>query len=223
MIKAIIFDLDGTLANTLDTIAYFANQALLKNGYQELEVEKYRYLVGNGASNLVKGMLHTIGEDSQQAFDSVHTLYNQSYDDNFMHLTTPYEGIEELLSSLKAMGIKLCVLSNKPHETTKKIVETLFPNEIDICYGKRETVPLKPDPTAVFEIMKELGLTAEECMYVGDTSTDMQTGNNAKLFTMGVLWGFRDRQELQDHHADIIVSSPFEILECIVRAMMHQP
>ncbi|MEG0691632.1 MAG: HAD family hydrolase [Oscillospiraceae bacterium] len=220
MIKAVIFDLDGTLANTLNTIAYFANQALLECGYEEIELDKYRYLVGNGADNLVRGMLKTIGQYTEEAFEKVRTGYNQSYDDNFMHLTTAYDGIPELISSLKAMGIKLCVLSNKPHSTTKKIVDELFMDQFDICYGKREDIPRKPDPTAVFDIIEELGVESDECVYIGDTCTDMQTGHNANLFTIGVLWGFRDRQELEEHNADIIASSPFQILEYIVRAML---
>ncbi len=220
MIKAVIFDLDGTLVDTLHSIAHFANSALKHYGYDEIETQKYRYLVGNGADNLVRGMLKTIDKYTEEGFENVRALYNKSYDDNFMHLTTAYDGISELISSLRAMGIKLAVLSNKPHSTTKKIVEALFPEQFDICYGKREDIPRKPDPTAVFSILKELGVSADECVYVGDTSTDMQTGHNAKLFTIGVLWGFRDRQELEEYGADIIASTPFEILEYIVRAMM---
>ncbi|MFZ2537487.1 MAG: HAD family hydrolase [Oscillospiraceae bacterium] len=220
MIKAVIFDLDGTLANTINSIAYFANKALSQYGYEEIETEKYRYLVGNGADNLVRGMLKTIDNYTEEGFENVRALYNKSYDDDFMHLTTAYDGIAELISSLKAMGIKLCVLSNKPHSTTEKIVQALFPEHFDICYGKREDIPRKPDSTAVLNILDELSISAEECIYIGDTSTDMQTGRNANLFTIGVLWGFRDRQELEENGADIIASSPFQILEYIVRAKM---
>lgn len=220
MIKAVIFDLDGTLANTLNTIAHFANAALQKQGYEELEIQQYRYLVGNGADNLVRSMLKTIGQEGEDSFARVRQDYNKSYDDNFMYLTTAYEGISELISSLKAMGIKLGVLSNKPHSTTQKIVETLFSNQFDLCYGKREGVPRKPDPTALLAMLEELGVCTEDCLYVGDTSTDMRTGHNAKLFTIGVLWGFRDREELEQNAADYIVSSPYEILECVVRAAL---
>lgn len=222
MIKAVIFDLDGTLVDTLNSIAHFANAALSRYGYTEIETSKYRYLVGNGADNLVSGMLKTVGEDSEEVFSKVRDLYNQSYDNDFMYLTDSYDGIPELVSSLKAMGIKLGVLSNKPHSTAKKIVDELFQDSFDLCYGKRQDIPRKPDPTALISMIDELGINAEECIYVGDTSTDMQTGYNAKLFTIGVLWGFRDRQELEENGADLVVSSPFDILEYIVRATLSK-
>lgn len=210
-IKAIIFDLDGTLCDTLSSIAHFANAALSHYGYGEIETQKYRYLVGNGADKLVHGMLSGLGVADETAFAKVIKLYNTSYDENFMYLTKAYDGITELIFALKAKGIKLCVLSNKPHSTTKKIIDTLFPNEFDLCYGKREGIPAKPNPQGVFEILDEISVLPQECLYVGDTSTDMQTGHNAGLVTIGVLWGFRDRAELMENNADFVVSKPMEI------------
>lgn len=222
MIKAVIFDLDGTLANTIDSIAYFANKALEHYGYETIETSKYRYLVGNGADVLVHKILETVGDDNEDAFLKVRKLYNESYDENFMYLTHAYEGIHDLISSLKAMGIKIGVLSNKPHSTTKKVVEELFSDDIDICYGKREGIPKKPDPTALLAMLDELGIKKQDCIYVGDTKTDMQTGHNAGIYTMGVLWGFRDRKELEENNADIIISTPYDILNYIVRSSLGQ-
>lgn len=216
MIKAVIFDLDGTLVDSLSSIAYFANSALAHYNYPPIPLEKYRYLVGRGADNLVKGMLEVVGDNTQEAFDNVYPFYNKSYDNNFMYLTTAYSGIPELLDTLKQHGIKLGVLSNKPHNTTVKIVNELFQDKIDICYGKREETPRKPDPTALHNMLSELNVKKEECVYVGDTSTDMQTGKNANVFTIGVTWGFRDKQELIEHHADLVVDYPSEIANYIL-------
>lgn len=212
MKKAVIFDLDGTLADTLTTIAYFANQALETYGFSAIPKEKYRYMVGNGAKILVQRMMHESGDDSPESFDKVYPLYNQTYDDNFLYLTAPYEGIPEILAKLKKAGVKMAVLSNKPHPTTSKVVKALFGDDtFDLVCGQKEGVPLKPDPAALFGIMKELGVTAEETVYVGDTAADMKTGKSAGVWTVGVLWGFRDEKELRDNHADAIISKAEEL------------
>ncbi|WMJ24406.1 HAD family hydrolase [Paludicola sp. MB14-C6] len=215
MIKAVIFDLDGTLVNTLNSIAYFANAALHKYGCPKIEVEKYRYLVGRGADILVKGMLETVNSYREDLFYQVRDYYNETYDNDYMYLASPYDGIHELISWLKENHIKTAVLSNKPHETTVKIVEELFGKQIDICYGKREGVPRKPDPTALLEVIKELEVDKKDCIYVGDTSTDMKTGKNGQLFTVGVTWGFRDRNELEEYHADLIIDHPNQLKDWI--------
>ncbi len=212
MKKAVVFDLDGTLADTLTTIAYFANRALEACGFSAIPKEKYRYMVGNGAKILVQRMLHQNGDDSPESFDKVYPLYNQSYDDNFLYLTAPYPGIPEALDALKRAGVKLAVLSNKPHATTVKIVESLFGTDtFDIVWGQREGVPLKPDPTALLRLLEELKVTPAETVYVGDTAADMKTGKNAGAWTVGVLWGFRDEKELRENHADVIISSAEEL------------
>lgn len=204
--------MDGTLANTLPSISYFANQALQTYGFAPLSQEQYRLLVGNGAKNLVKGMLAAHGNTDEKMFRAVYACYNSSYDNDFLYLTEAYDGIPELLHDLKASGFRLGVCSNKPHSTTKKIVETLFGADFfDLCCGAREGVPLKPDPAVPLRMLKDLGLQRENCLYVGDTSVDMQTGKNAGLFSIGVLWGFRDRAELEANHADLIAAVPADI------------
>lgn len=215
MIKACIFDMDGTTVNTINSITYFANNALKKAGLSPIDTEDYKYLVGKGAKVLVEGMLNHIGADKKH-FDTVYPHYNQTYDNDFLYLTEPYEGIIELLKALKEKGIKTTILSNKPHVTALKVSEALFGNNlIDICYGARDGVNLKPDPEGVFQIIDELNLKKEECIYIGDTSTDMKTGKNASLYTVGVLWGFRKRDELEENGADAIISHPLELLEII--------
>ena len=213
MIKACIFDLDGTVANTINSIAYFANKALKKAGFKEIETEKYNILAGNGAKVLVERMLETVGAE-KSCYDEVSVEYNTTYDNNFLYLTEPYEGITDMLKELKKRGIKVAILSNKPHGTATKVSEALFSRElVDICYGGRDTVALKPDPQGVFEILDELGIKKDECLYIGDTGTDMQTGKNAGLYTVGVLWGFRKEPELLENGADAVIAHPSELLK----------
>lgn len=215
MVKACIFDMDGTVVDTLSSIAYFANNALNEAGLPSIDTEDYRYLVGNGAKNLVKSMLVKVDAD-EKLFDKVFGRYSTTYNDNFLYLAEPYKGIPDLLKALKDKGITIAILSNKPHATTIKISDALFGKDlIDVCYGARDGVALKPDPTGVFEILAELNLKKEECLYIGDTSTDMKTGKGAGLYTVGVLWGFRERDELEDNGADAIISHPSELLNII--------
>lgn len=212
MIKACIFDMDGTVSNTINSITYFANNALKKAGLPTIESNVYKKLVGNGAKVLVERMLKTVGAD-ESYYEEVAFEYNTKYDNDFLYLTEPYEGILDMLSSLKEMGIKVAILSNKPHETAIKVSDALFGSElVDVCYGGRDGIALKPDPAGVFEIMKELCVSKEECLYIGDTATDMKTGKGADLYTIGVLWGFRDREELENGGADVIISHPSEIV-----------
>ena len=215
MIKACIFDMDGTTVNTINSIKYFANNALQKSGLSTLDTEVYKKIVGNGAKVLVERMLEKVGADKKY-FDEVFPEYNTTYDNDFLYLTEPYDGIIDMLKELKNRGITVAILSNKPHMTAAKVSDALFPdNLVNICYGGRENIPLKPAPDGVFQIIDELGITKEECLYIGDTSTDMKTGKSAGLYTVGVLWGFRDKEELVTSGADEIISHPGELLNII--------
>ena len=215
MIKACIFDMDGTVSNTINSIAYFANNALKKAGLKEIETDVYKKLVGNGAKVLVERMLKTVGAP-ESYYDEVAYEYNTKYDNDFLYLTEPYEGIIDMLKELKKMGLSVAILSNKPHTTALKVSDALFSSElVDICYGGREGIALKPDPAGVFEILNELNIEKEECLYIGDTATDMKTGKGAGLYTIGVLWGFRDREELESGGADKIIAHPYELLDII--------
>ena len=218
MYKACIFDLDGTLADTIESIAYFANKALEFYGFNEIPADKYKLMVGDGAKELVKRMLYESGDNELKYYDRVSEMYNKTYDDDFMYKTEAYDGIKELLIDLKKLGTKLAVLSNKPHNTAVKVVSALFGEELfEVCFGKRDNVPKKPDPAAVFDIMRKLKVNKNECLYIGDTSTDINTGKNAGLYTIGVLWGFRGFDELKKASADLIVNKPNEIYEFIIK------
>lgn len=215
MIKACIFDMDGTTVNSIDSIAYFANNALKKFGLPAIETETYKILVGNGAKVLVERMIKTVGAP-EELTEKVLNEYNSTYDNNFLYLAHPYENIPELLKRLKEMNIISAILSNKPHSTAKKVSDALFGDDlIKICRGGIDGIPLKPSPDGVFRLLDELGVKKHECLYIGDTATDMKTGKNADLYTVGVLWGFRGRKELEEANADVIISSPLEIIDII--------
>ena len=207
-----------TLKNIEDycLTTHFGNLALSHFGLPSIERDRYKYLVGNGYKSLIHGMLKEVGKDENDAiFDDIARFYHDEYDKNSMYLTKTYEGMPELIKSLNKKGIKLAVLSNKPHGAVKVVADELYGDVFDLCYGSREGVPLKPDPSMLFEILKDFDVSPEECVYVGDTNTDMQTGKSAGAFTVGVLWGFRDKEELEQNKADLIVSHPDEILKYI--------
>lgn len=212
MLKLCIFDMDGTLVDTIKSIAYFANNALNKYGLPSIETEKYKKLVGNGARVLVERMVETVGADMAKV-DEVFPEYNTTYDNDFLYLTEAYEGVCDMLADLKKLGVKTAILSNKPDITAKKVSDALFKEGlIDVCYGARDGIALKPDPEGVFEILKEFNVTRDECLYIGDTATDIKTAKNADLTSIGVLWGFRDFDELQGAGADHIIAHPSEII-----------
>ena len=212
MLKLCIFDMDGTLVDTISSIAYFANRALNMYGLPSIEENHYKIMVGNGARVLCERMIERVGGSKEQ-LEKVYPEYNESYDNDFLYLTKPYDGCIEMLGALKEMGVKTAILSNKPDSTAKKVSDALFEGGlIDVCYGGRDGIALKPDPEGVFEILKEFGVEKDEVLYIGDTATDIKTAKNAGLTNIGVLWGFRDRAELESAGADYIISHPREIV-----------
>ena len=216
MIKLCIFDLDGTVLDTVHTIAYYGNYALQKNGIKPIDDEEYKYFAGNGAVNLIKRALRFRNCLTDEIFEKVFADYNAAYNADTSYLTVPFDGIRKTLDAIKAHGIRMAILSNKPHFATCGVITSLFgEGYFDCVYGQREGVPIKPDPTAVFQIMSELGAKAEDCLYIGDTGTDMKTGKNAKLCTVGVTWGFRAKEELLQNGADQIIDEPCQLLDCI--------
>ena len=216
MIKACIFDLDGTLCDTLTTIAYFGNEALKHFGLDEIAVEEYKYMIGNGYKNLITKMLKYLGVYTDELFQKVADYYFEIYDKNPLYLTKPYEGILEMLNALSEKGIKTAVLSNKPHNATLNVAKEIL-TDINFSHvqGNIEGIPLKPKPDALLNIIDILGVEKDECLYIGDTATDIETGKNAGVKTVGVLWGFRTEKELKDAGADWIASSADEIVEYI--------
>lgn len=217
MTKLCIFDLDGTLTNTLPAIAYFGNTALSEFGFPEIEQERYKKLVGNGRDLLIHRMLAESGSDTPENFEKVGKVYDAAYEADPLYETKPYDGIIELLDTLKAAGIKLAVLSNKPDNVAADVVKLFFGDRFDLAFGQREGIKTKPDPTAALMIAKELDADVSETVFIGDTYVDVSTGKNAGMKSIGVLWGFRDEAELKDAGADFIVSHPSEIADIILK------
>ncbi len=217
MIKCCIFDLDGTILDTIVSITYFVNKTLNEYGIESVSVDECKYFAGNGARNLIKRALTSKGVMDEALTEKILTDYVEAYDNDPLYLTTVFEGIDGLLSELRLRGVKLAVLSNKPDSTVKSIVKDFFGDAFDVALGGREGVPLKPDPTAALDILNMLGFTPEETAWVGDTSTDIETAKNLKAaLSVGVLWGFRKRDELEGAGADIIASSADEVLRGIM-------
>ncbi|MCI8799174.1 MAG: HAD family hydrolase [Lachnospiraceae bacterium] len=213
MKRAVIFDLDGTLSDSIHSIKYSGDRTMEQFGYGPFSVEQYKYFIGDGAANLVRRALAAGGDRELVHFEEAYALYREIFRENCMYRVRPYEGIPELLAALKAQEIKLAVLSNKPHAETVNVIETLFGKTcFDVIQGQKESVPIKPSPEGVFRILEKLGLTAADTLYLGDTATDMKTGKNAGIFTVGALWGFRERKELDEAGADAVIEYPLELL-----------
>lgn len=216
MIKACIFDLDGTVMDTLSSIAYFVNTTLSKLGLGEIEEEKFKYFVGNGRSKLLHRSLDFFGADSDDMFEKACRIYDNAYENNFMYKTCAFDGVGEQIAKLKKQGIKVAILSNKPHNVTNFIVEETFGKGFfDWVQGQMEGIPLKPDPQSFLHLAKELSAEPSYCVMIGDTDVDIKTGNNAGAHTLGVLWGFRTRNELEAAGAEKIINKPLEIYEAI--------
>jgi phosphoglycolate phosphatase len=209
-IRAVLFDLDGTLADTLADLANAMNWALARLGCHAHSTDSYRYRVGRGARELCARALPA---DKQQLVDEAVRLMREHYDAHCFDLTTLYSGIPELIAALAERGCKLAVLSNKPDDFTKRVIAHYFKmSPFAVVRGQLPNVPLKPDPTAALQIAHELALSPAHWLYLGDTDTDMETARAAGMEAVGVLWGFRDRNELVQSGAMHIVSKADEVL-----------
>ncbi|MBR4734427.1 MAG: HAD family hydrolase [Lachnospiraceae bacterium] len=216
--KAVIFDLDGTLSDTIQSLTYCGNEMLKELGYGPFEAKDYQYFAGDGAANLVKRALRASGDMELRSFDKAFPRYKEIFAVHCMDGVKPFDGITELVAELKKRGLKLAVLSNKPHAETIRVVETLFgKGTFDVLQGQEPGLALKPSADGVFRILEKLRADGEEILpenvlYLGDTGTDVLTGRGAGAFTVGVLWGFREREELLENGADALISHPLEAL-----------
>ena len=212
MTKLVIFDLDGTLLNTLDDLAEACNYALRQCGCPVRPTEEYRMLVGRGIMNLFRGALPE-GLRSEEMVEKMRSYFLPYYNEHKCDLTRPYDGIIDLLEDLKKAGIALAVASNKYQAGTEELVARYF-GDYDFVriLGQREGFPIKPDAAIVFEAMESIpGISREEVVYCGDSNVDMQTGLNAGVRTIGVTWGFRSREELAAFSPWLLAENPAEI------------
>ena len=213
--KLVIFDLDGTLLNTIDDLAESANYSLRALGYPSHDAATIRSFVGNGINKLIERSLPE-GEKTEANVQRMRNVFIPYYDAHNADLSVPYAGIPDVLRSLQNKGILLAVASNKYQEATAKLVAHYFP-EINFVkvLGQRTEVPIKPDPTIVFDIINEAGVSREEVLYVGDSGVDMQTALNASVDAVGVTWGFRPKHELASYPALAIIDSAMELLNYV--------
>ena len=207
----VIFDLDGTLLNTIEDLGYAANHALQAHGYPTHSIASYPFFVGNGVRRLIERVLP---EDArtEATIDRLLVTFKEYYNDHNTDYTKPYEGIPELLSLLSSRGVAIAVASNKYQAATEKLISHFFPTLSFIAVeGQKEGVPVKPDPSIVFEILAKAKTPKADTIYIGDSGVDMETARRACVDSVGVTWGFRPEKELVENHADTIVNSPGDI------------
>ncbi|MDP6636828.1 MAG: HAD family hydrolase [Phycisphaerae bacterium] len=213
--EAIIFDLDGTLLNTLDDLADANNQALSQLGFPTHPVEDYKYHIGNGVRLLLERTLPEGSRDEAMVEKGV-TMMKQAYDKCWDNKTRPYAGIPEMLDELVRRGVRMAILSNKPHAYTRIIVDKLLGNwEFEEVWGVSDSVAPKPDPAGISSLVEKMGLASDQFLYLGDTATDMETAVGADIFAIGVLWGFRTADELTQSGAKVLLNEPAELLDVI--------
>ncbi len=213
MRTAYIFDLDGTLANTMESLIYSVKATLREMGLAKITDEQCRRFVGNGARYLMDHAIRAAGDEKGERLEEAMQVYGRIFDANCTYHVTPYEGMEEVLKELKGKGIKLAVLSNKPHRQTVKVAHGVFGEALfDCIQGQRDDIPRKPDPAGIYRILEKLQVPAEQCVYVGDSEVDLETGKRAGVLTIPVGWGFRTRQELEEAGASGILERTEELL-----------
>ncbi len=213
MYQNVIFDLDGTLLNTLADLAAAGNFALQSLGFPVHDVEKYRNFVGNGIPTLIQRILPA-GRDTAH-FDAALRLFSEYYARHHSDRTRPYDGIPELLLRLRSAGVQLAVVTNKDHAFSEELIRSFFGSTIDVVCGSRDGVPRKPDPHMVNIVMDALNARREETLYVGDSNVDMETAKNAGLDACGVLWGFRTERELRESGAMFLAGNAEELYHII--------
>ena len=210
MYRNVIFDLDGTLLNTIDDLADAGNWVCRSHGWPTHTVEEYKYFVGNGMARLASRFAPEdwrTPEKIQAVLAEFMPYYNAHKEDR----TAPYPGIKELLARLKGAGVRMAVLSNKAHSLVPEIIEGYFPGVFSYIQGAVEGAPTKPDPTLLHKLMEEMGAAREDALFVGDSNVDIRTAKNGGLASCGVLWGFRTREELEAEGAGCLAADPEEL------------
>ena len=216
MYKTVIFDLDGTLLNTIEDLAGAGNWVCRKNGWPEHSVEEFRHMVGHGIPNLVSRFSPADCQDEARLKETL-AEFSQYYGAHNLDKTAPYDGIPALLERLGERGVCLAVYSNKADDFSQIIIRHFFDGVFHLVRGKLPGVPVKPDPTGVEQILSQLGAEKPETLFVGDSAVDIRTAHNAGLRACGVTWGFRGRGELTDAGADFLADTAAELEQCILQ------
>lgn len=216
MYRACIFDLDGTLTDTLDSLEYSVNETMKEIGLRPITREQCRQYVGNGAKVLIEKALRASGDEKLTYYEKAFSAYQKIFDVNCTYRVKPYPGVTALLEDMKKAGMKLGVLSNKPDKQAVHVVADIFGQGLfDGVHGQREGIPRKPDPAALLAMAEELGAEPGDVLYIGDSEVDVVTGAAAQMDTVAVSWGFRSREELTAAGADQIADTADEILQII--------
>lgn len=215
MYQTVIFDLDGTLLNTIEDLADAGNWVCRRNGWPEHSVEEFKGMVGHGIRNLVTQFAPA---GSKSPLMLMHALcqFSEYYGAHNMDKTRPYQGIPELLEALREREIALAVYSNKADEFSQKIVEHFFPGVFALVRGHVQGTPVKPDPAGIHAVLEEMGVSAAETLFVGDSDVDIQTAHNGAMAACGVTWGFRSREVLEQAGAEYLAQTPEELLRYIL-------
>lgn len=214
--NAVIFDLDGTLLDTLDDLADSMNVVLAEHGFPTHPTASYRYFVGDGMANLVRRAFPETVSRSEEAVAQGLAAMRAEYDRRWNSKTRPYPGVSDMLDALVERHVKIAVLSNKPHEFTLKTVEALLSNwTFDVVLGERPPIPRKPDPQGAVEVSRLLGIPPQRILYLGDTGTDMLTATRAGMTAVGALWGFREAEELRSTGASTLIERPMDLLDLL--------
>lgn len=212
--KLAVFDLDGTILNTLDDLADSLNYALKNSGFPERSIDEVRYFVGNGIRKLIERGVPA-GTDTA-AIDKVHSDFTVHYKAHCSDKTRPYDGITELLDSLRKSGCLTAVVSNKADYGVQELCAGYFPGMFDFAVGEREGIRKKPAPDSVNEALRKLGVSNKEAVYIGDSDVDIETAKNAEMDCIGVEWGFRGREFLEAHGAEVIAAKTEDIEKIIL-------
>ena len=216
MYKVCIFDLDGTLTDTLESLTYSVNATLTELGLPSITMEQCREFVGNGAKVLIEKALRASGDEKLTRLDEGMEVYRRIFGENCTYHVVPYDGIPEMLDALRAMDVQIAVLSNKPHLQTVDVVEKIFGKErFASIGGQREGIERKPHPAGAYAIIEALQVEKEECLYIGDSEVDVETARRAGVTGIGVTWGFRSRDVLEKAGADYMVDTPQELLKIV--------
>ncbi len=212
-INTVIFDMDGTVLNTLDDLTTSVNYVMDKFGFPNRTVEEYRRAFGNGIRRAIE--LNVPEGTSKETIDEMLPVFKQHYDKHCLDKTRPYDGILELMKELKKRGYKMAIVSNKIDSAVKELNKKFFSEAIDVAIGERPGINRKPAPDSVIEALKELGSTKEEAIYIGDSEVDFQTAVNSGLPCISVLWGFRDKDYLEEIGADVFATTPADVLDLL--------
>lgn len=211
-----IFDLDGTIINTIHALTYTTNLVLERFGLGPVSEKAMMQMVGNGYKKQMERSLLACGDTQLRYFEESLPLYQELFRQHCLYQLEPYPGMREMLERMKKAGMKLAVLTNKPHQRGIETVEAVYGKGFfAYILGEQEGIPKKPDPTGAFIVMEELGVRPEECLYMGDTNTDMETAANAGLDAVGAVWGFRGREELEAFHPKFIAEEPLDVADML--------